>query len=209
MPAAGEMGMKRKALTLTLIPALLISLAAGVLVVREAKANAFFIFKPVDPSPSTIPPIITIFSPENNTVYKPDNFIFSFNATKPEPLLDLESGIGSVRHSLDNNITGLYYCNHYNSDSPPGLQRFSYSKQLNLAEGNHTLTISIGGVVLPGNLTIYSANSNSTVYFTIGTNSEQNIPEFPSWTILPLFLVATFLALTVRKKLFRPISQLQ
>jgi len=32
------------------------------------------------------------------------------------------------------------------------------------------------------------------------------VPEFPSWTILPIVLIATFLALAVRKRLFRPIS---
>ena len=59
---------------------------------------------------------------------------------------------------------------------------------------------------------------NDTLY-TIGGYSnnlwfkanDQYIPvgyvsEFPSWTILPIVLIATFLALAVRKRLFRPIS---
>jgi len=201
--SGGKKRMKRTALALTLISALLISLAAGVLVVKEAKANAFFIFKAVTPIPGTIPPIITISSPENNTAYEPDNFYLSFNITKPEPPIDLESGLSSIRYSLDNNDTGLYYCNHYNSRSPPGIPGFSYSKKLSIPEGNHMLAIYVGGVVLPGNMTIYSVGSTSTVFFTIGTNSEQkleSIPEFPSWIVLPLTMTATLIAAVAKRR---------
>ena len=36
--------------------------------------------------------------------------------------------------------------------------------------------------------------------------SKEDIPEFPSWIILPLFLTATVLALVFRKRLYRRIS---
>lgn len=55
-------------------------------------------------------------------------------------------------------------------------------------------------------LAIISAVQNYTI---IVEQDLESIPEFPSWIILPLFLVATSLAITVRKRLLRPISQLQ
>jgi len=66
------------------------------------------------------------------------------------------------------------------------------------------------------NGTLYIHNKNGTFhlaiicgvpsYTVIIEQDVESIPEFPSWIILPLFLIATFLALAVRKRLFRPIS---
>lgn len=47
----------------------------------------------------------------------------------------------------------------------------------------------------------YTYLDSQTVYFTIDTTSEQEIPEFPPWTILPYFLVATLSAMVIRKRL--------
>jgi len=194
--------MKRMALAVTLILSLLFSLAAGLLLVKEAKANPFIIFKPVAPIPGTIPPVITFSSPKNNTVYKSNTVYINFNISKPEPPTPLESGITTVRYTLDANDTGLYFCDHYSSNSPPGLPQFSYSKNLTLHEGNHTLVVNTGGVVLPGNMTIFSVGSSSTVFFTVDTttNSEQNVPEFPSWVILPIFVIITLVAVFYSKR---------
>jgi len=65
-----------------------------------------------------------------------------------------------------------------------------------------------------GTLYIYDHNGSFDMdvlasiesYTMIIEQDVDSIPEFPSWTILPLFLIATFLALSVRKRLFRPIS---
>jgi len=194
-------GMKKTALAPTLISAILLSLTAGVLVVEEVKANPFIIFEAATPIPGTIPPIITMSSPENNTAYSSNNVYFSFNITKPQPPTALESGITVIRCTLDGNSSMLYFCNHYNSRSPPGIPKFTYSKNLTLPEGNHTLVVSSSGVVLPGNMTIYSVGSSSTIFFTVGNNSEQKIPEFPAWTILPLTMTATLIAVVVRRRL--------
>jgi len=43
-------------------------------------------------------------------------------------------------------------------------------------------------------------------FWLVKTDEYGNIPEFPSWIILPLFLIATSLAITIKKRLFRPIS---
>jgi hypothetical protein len=39
--------------------------------VEVAKADPFFMWTPVDPPPGSIPPTITILSPQNNTIYSP------------------------------------------------------------------------------------------------------------------------------------------
>jgi hypothetical protein len=45
---------------------ILISLLAGPQIAKVAKADPFFIFHQVDPVPGTIPPTITILSPQSN-----------------------------------------------------------------------------------------------------------------------------------------------
>lgn len=194
-------GMKRTVLSVILTLALLL-MPTGLLVVNEVKANPFFIFDGVDPIPGTIPPIITAFSPENNTIYNSSTLCLSFNVSKLEPPTSLDSGITFVRYTLDGNLTGLYYCTHYTSDYPPGLPYFVHSKNLTLPIGKHTLVIEVGGVVLPGNMTIFGMSSSSTIFFTVSTNltSEQTIPEFSSLTILPLSMTVILVAIVVKKR---------
>ena len=62
---------------------------------------------------------------------------------------------------------------------------------------------SDGGYTLAGE----TLPSSGTVdFWLIKTDENGIIPEFPSWTILPLFLVATFSANIVKKKLFSQTS---
>ncbi len=72
-----------------------------------------------------------------------------------------------------------------------------------------------GEVTLPGlseghhNITVYAkyvanqiiAFDEITVHFTISPDLEQHIPEFPSWIVFPLFLIATLFGIIIRKKL--------
>ena len=68
-----------------------------------------------------------------------------------------------------------------------------------MPEGSHSITV-YGKYEFP--MSYHNIGlDNRTVYFTISTNSEQEIPEFPSWIILPLFLTATVLALVVRRRM--------
>ncbi|MGD2066849.1 MAG: hypothetical protein PVI43_06750, partial [Candidatus Bathyarchaeota archaeon] len=79
-------------------------------------------------------------------------------------------------------------------------------KDLLLAE-DHWAVLVDGESVTP---TVNEDTINSYIYFTythstktveiIGTEA---IPEFPSWTLLPLLLAATFLAITYKKKLHK------
>ena len=74
---------------------------------------------------------------------------------------------------------------------------------------NHSMTdrqsvssliqLSNGGFALAGRT--FDLNDENSDFWVLITD-EQGIPEFPSWTILPLFLVATFSAIIVKKRLF-------
>lgn len=62
-----------------------------------------------------------------------------------------------------------------------------------LSEGNHNLTI---------NMLAFSGYFTGSVQFTIDTQSQpDNIPEFPSWSILPVLLVAMMTASIYRNQL--------
>ena len=73
-----------------------------------------------------------------------------------------------------------------------------------------------GSVILPTlsygshNVTVFAEHTinnelahldKNTVHFTIRSNSEQEIPEFPSWIILPFFIVATLVVMIVKNNI--------
>jgi parallel beta-helix repeat protein len=88
-----------------------------------------------------------------------------------------------------------------------GFCNVTIPKELVNAEDSWTVRVD-GGSVTP---TVNKDATTTYLYFTynhsaktveiIGTDA---IPEFPSWIILPLFLMATFSAIIVKKRLFRP-----
>jgi parallel beta-helix repeat protein len=88
-----------------------------------------------------------------------------------------------------------------------GFCNVTIPKELLNAEYSWTVRVD-GASVTP---TVNQDATSTYFYFTynhsaktveiIGTDA---IPEFPSWIILPLFLMATFSAIIVKKRLFRP-----
>ena len=108
---------KKTVIAATITSVFLVSLVA-VLFVNVTEANPFsFFWTYIDPIPGTIPPTITIFSPQNNTHYTSNNIFFSFNTSKPQAPIPVDDGISEVRYSLDNinysNAKSLYECTVY------------------------------------------------------------------------------------------------
>lgn len=73
-----------------------------------------------------------------------------------------------------------------------------------LSEGQHNMTVYANHVA---NQIV--AFDESTVYFTTTANAEEELPEFPSWVILPLLLVATLVAVIYKKRLNKNLSNQQ
>ncbi len=85
-----------------------------------------------------------------------------------------------------------------------------------LAEGSHCLTINVlcglynfHGANPPGapfkptspGSADYEATWSDNLYFTVDTGSENEIPEFPAWTVLPAILSVTVVVVMLRKTL--------
>jgi len=206
VPVRGKMGMKRTASVLTLILALLILLAAGVQTVKAQYTPGGQGFPLASP--------ISITSPSNSTY---SSNLLTLSVTFK---FLLSPSYANVNYSVDgkNNVTipltGI--------QEPMEVTR-TYANGTTVTV-NSTLFVPFiitGGVTLPEltegshNITVYAkyqANNdigldNSTVYFTISTNSEQQIPEFPSWTIMPLFVATTFSAVMVYRRLTKKASK--
>jgi hypothetical protein len=150
---------------------LLISLLAEIQVGKVAEADPFFIYKTVNPVPGTIPPIITILSPQNNTIYSPNEVIVSFNVSKPQ-LAAWDSSIIGVEYTSDNDTIQIFSIwKDGSASSASAIPEFNTTFALpSLPIGNHSLTVKADGVVLKADvLEIFYMNSSSTTFFTVGT----------------------------------------
>ena len=75
-----------------------------------------------------------------------------------------------------------------------GEKRMSYPSSL--------IKTSDGGFALAGETNSFGAGNYDL--WLVKTDENGIIPEFPSWIILPLFLVATMIVLVIKRKAFRP-----
>ena len=214
--------MNKRTLVVAFILALLFSTVALLQFVSLAKANPV----PYPPEPNTDLPTLTVQTPQNySDIYAENSVILNFSVTKPDswnhywmfgfPVI----GDYSVWVYLDEKLNSTYW--------DPRVQdqlTTIYSVVLNdLTSEPHNLRIDVRARTFYENpnksakpdYLEHFMNVSQTIHFTIIADHRMilftvdetvAIPEFPSWTILPLFLIATFLALSVRKRLLRPIS---
>jgi hypothetical protein len=73
-----------------------------------------------------------------------------------------------------------------------------------LPEGSHNITVYVEYEYPNNNRFVNEPDTitafyNSTVYFTVGNNSEQEIPEFPTWAPMTLTFAALAITLAVYK----------
>lgn len=183
---------------------LTVSILVGIGIVGIADANPFTFYSPIEPIQGTIPPVITICSPINDSIY-PASIDVAFNVSKPELEDAYLTNVVSVTYALDQNESIEVYSNYIQGHGTEGTPAFNTTFTLPpLQEGNHKLTVTATGVVLKalvpkpqgfGDIGVFYVKSNSTILFMAGTPS---IPPQTSANILqPILLIAILWIVTV------------
>ena len=210
MPVMGkEESMKRSASALTLILALLVLLVAGVQTVKAPYTSDGQGFPLASP--------ISITSPSNSTY---SSGLLTLNVTVKTFLNPNTSNVTLV-YSIDGKTNTTIRTESTpvpieaeftdaNGTKTTGVSIQSYylitgwATLPEMPEGSHSITV-YGKYEFPGSYHNIGLD-NSTVYFTISTNSEQKIPEFPSLTILMIMLPSvTMIAVIYRRSIRKPI----
>jgi hypothetical protein len=168
---------KKTFMATIIISAFFVSLVAGMQVVEVAKANPFFAFNQIEPIPGTIPPNITIISPQNNTAYTSDKIAVIFNVSRPL-LGTCNTAIIDIKYTLDNETTQAFTIWSGNSASNAWAipEYYTTITSPSLPTGNHNLTVTAEGVVYTGNMSIFFIDGASTTFFTTGTQPLQPSP---------------------------------
>ncbi len=209
VPVVGKTGMKRTALELAILLALLFSLV-GVPLVNLANANPYWPPPFYPETPNKDPPLLTVQSPVNNTNYLtevPLNFTVTKRESWYQNNLTVVS-IQSVTYELDGNPPNILWSALYNRPStlPPTKD---FSRILNVSDGEHNLKINIIALSFydPKQSVDWHFVSSArlvttqTISFTVNVDT---IPEFPSWIMLPIFVTATLFALIIKRRLLHP-----
>ncbi len=197
----GKTVMKRTASALTLISALLILLAAGVQTVKAPYT--------LDGQGFPLATPITITSPSNIT-YSSNLLTLSLTFK-----FLLGPSYVNISYSIDgkNNATVPLTAMHEPVEATRTYANGTTVKVNSTFMVPYTITGLAALPELPEgthNITVYAkykANNvigldNSTVYFTISSNSKQEIPEFPSWTpMLSMLLAVTVIGAIYKRRL--------
>src|SRR5208283_1868462 len=198
--------MKRTALTLTLILALLISIMQyGFAFIAEAN-----VVNADSNNPITFSSGLTLYSPVNTTYYS--------NIVECNGTFDCPKGVqSSLNYSIDGQYQGgLPWSLNPNSIPIPEYYTVNGSFQLpQLPNGSHQLSIGIDEELYSGNITADTLISQTTwvntVYFTIDScqptptlaptptptitpTASPAVPEFPTTTIPAIVLVLVVVA---------------
>jgi len=161
--------MKNTALVLLLICALLFS---SVELVKMAKANAepilwtmfYSNYDEVGQVPSTIPPSISIYSPQNNTVYSSRNITVSLYVRNAK-LAGWQSSVIDVYYTLDGKSGAGLYFHPINERLPTFDTTFNLSF---VSLGEHQLTVeAYVDVLRSAPKEVFFLETTSTVYFTV------------------------------------------
>jgi hypothetical protein len=179
--------MKKTTLAVSIIIAFLLIAMAGTLFVRFVNANPYM-RDYVVPDSHTKPPLISVYSPENNIICS--NVHLNVTVSLPQSSTASFTFLHGVYYEADwlQNRTYLYFSyglsDEIRSDNPPERQYFAYSDVLTgVPEGNHTLVMYAfgGGWYPPQDMkqSGFFIEGNLTVFFTVDNTS----PEISSISI--------------------------
>ena len=146
--------MKKTALSLTLVAALLFSAVAGAIFTNFAKANPIgYVYYPTEPV--ITPPVITVYSPSQNQTYDSTSILLNFTVSKPEPWFSwyeeehmsgtyLTVGrVLSYHYTLDGNESQTIPINDEFEYTLNPEETLDFSTSLNLTYGVHNMTIIV------------------------------------------------------------------
>jgi hypothetical protein len=176
---------KRKALALTLVLALLLSAAASTKLLNWTKANPWMGTDWVAPKDTTKPLVLTIKSPEENRLYRSNNVTLSFDARLGESISGEYMRIMQVYYKADWEQNETYVYNNegiYIPYDENAITEFSYDMELTgVPEGKHYITVHAveWGAYINGLFVhMFSINGSSSVSFTVDVS--------PNISVLPL-----------------------
>jgi hypothetical protein len=185
--------MRRKALALTIISAVLFLALIGIQTAKIAEAN------PVYFTEDKTPPTVSILSPKNNETFSTNDVLLNFTVTKPDtwytwepyfPNQTMKGTLHSVSYQLDGTLYGPIIVDD-NLISP-----FNCSVALtNLEDGVHSLLVTVNGTSLGGDYA-------QALFYDVPINGSSNIVYLTinaahSAEPVPTTLVATASAATV------------
>jgi len=153
--------------------ALVLSLVAQASILNLGKADPYILNGFVPPDPSTKPPNVQVFSPQNNSIFSSNNVSLSFYVTKPESQEASQTVLTYIYYQADwlQNTTFLY---NYEVQSSYYIEQFSYSYGFTgIPDGKHSIIIYADGMgwYPPSGLFYYGffINGSSTICFTVET----------------------------------------
>jgi predicted phage tail protein len=161
--------MKRKALTLVLIFALLISAVVVTQLVNLGRANPYIYLGVVPPDSNTKPPEISILSPENNTILGNNHLFLNFTIS-----------VGASTTGSYMSIYNAGYKADWKSHDQwvnPKLTEFSFNLT-DIPDGNHSITVHAAeeGSYIPAHdnsnpmtRNDFYVNGSSSVFFIVDT----------------------------------------
>ena len=190
----------KKTTTVIVVWMTLLFVIGGALLIPLGVANPYWWYESVPPDSSTNPPIISVVSPENNSVISEDNLVLSFQVKTGKSKRALDTLLFFVDYTTD--------WEHNNSDHFAPWSKKLFSHEINLTkipEGTHSISITATELGTYPSATKFVIESAQKIYFTIDPNAQTDqIPEFPAWIVLLLFLTATLVVTVYKKKLPKP-----
>lgn len=160
--------MKRTALALTFILALLFSMVAGTQLIKIGEADPIPQNPPVNegevpPPNGTLPPIISIFAPVNNSVYASNNVTLKFEVSIPQTNSVYFQGAYCKASWQSNTSLLLLLVQSINLENVPEGPQWI---QVYAVEGGELVTRNVNFTQY---YVSYHVNASSTVNFTIDT----------------------------------------
>lgn len=186
--------MEKRAVVVVVGLVFLVSVITGALFVRLVEANPYWWYTKVSPDEHTKTPVISIFSPENNTVSNENSATLSFQVD-----------CGESETALDTLLLFVVYETDWEHDNDNRFAPWNYTSfphEVNLTkipEGKHSITIQATEKGTYEHATAFTIDSSKTIFFTINSETEE-IPEFPSWTLTLLLFSVPAVAVAIYKR---------